>query len=121
VRAPQNERVPGVFVFRSAGALLYFNVDLVRERLFELLAGAGEVRRVVYFLGAVPDLDLAGAELLLELQRTLRARGIEFRLAGTPSSVRERLLRASFEREYGPVLANETVDEVLAAAPQVRG
>src|SRR6185436_18279317 len=63
IRDPRNERESGAFVFRSAGALLYFNVDNVRERFFELLNERGETRRVVYFMGAVPLVDLAGAEM----------------------------------------------------------
>jgi MFS superfamily sulfate permease-like transporter len=109
VRDPQNTREPGVFVFRSSGALLYFNVDHVRERFLELLAGFGEARRAVYFLGSVPLVDLAGTEFLVELQETLAARGIELRLAATPSSVRETLVKAGFEQRCGPVVANAPV------------
>lgn len=115
VRNPENQREPGVFVFRSTGALLYFNVDHVRERFFELLDAFGPARRAVFFLGAVPLVDLAGAELLVELHRTLAARGIELRLAGTPSSVRETLVRAHFDQHCGPVVANEPVAAVVAA------
>ncbi len=115
IRNPENGREPGVFVFRSSGALLYFNVDHVRERFFELLGAFGEPRRAVFFLGAVPLVDLAGAELLTELHRTLAARGIEFRLAATPSSVRETLVRAGYEQHCGPVVANEPVAAVVGA------
>jgi MFS superfamily sulfate permease-like transporter len=115
IRHPENQREPGVFVFRSSGALLYFNVDHVRDRFFQLLDAFGPARRAVFFLGAVPLVDLAGAELLVELHRTLAARGIELRLAGTPSSVRETLLRAGFEQHCGPVVANQSVAEVVAA------
>src|SRR5262249_45750374 len=93
VRNPEYRREPGVFVFRSAGGLLYFNVDHVRERFFELLAES-QARAAVFFLGGVPLVDLAGAELLAELHETLRARGVEFRLAAVPSSVRETLIKA---------------------------
>ena len=115
VRNPENRREPGVFVFRSAGALLYFNVDSVRERFFELLAGFGPARRAVYFMGAVPLVDLAGAEFLAELHGTLATRGIELCLAGTPSSVRETLVKAGFEEECGPIVANQTVAAAIAA------
>jgi high affinity sulfate transporter 1 len=114
VRNPENRREPGVFVFRNSGALLYFNVDHVRDRFFELLAERGETRRAVYFMGAVPLVDLAGAELLMELHETLKARGIEFRLAATPSSVREILVKAGYEEQCGPVVANLPVLEVAA-------
>ncbi len=115
IRNPEYQREPGVLVFRSSGALLYFNVDHVRERFFGLLNDFGETRRAVFFLGAVPLVDLAGAELLIELHRDLRARGIDFRLAGTPSSVRETLVKAGFEEHCGPVIANEPVDVAVRA------
>jgi high affinity sulfate transporter 1 len=114
-RSPEFARTPGVFVFRTTGALLYFNVDHVRDRFFELLAEFGPARRAVFFLGAVPTVDLAGAELLIELHQTLRARGVELRLAATPSSVRETLLKAGFEHECGPVVANEPVVVAIEA------
>jgi MFS superfamily sulfate permease-like transporter len=120
IRNPDNERTPGVFVFRSSGALLYFNVDNVRDRFFELLGEFGEARRAVFFLGAVPTVDLAGAELLAELHKTLRERGVEFRLAATPSSVRETLVKGGFEEHCGSVVANEPVAESIAARSAVR-
>lgn len=113
VRNPENSREPGVFVFRSSGALLYFNVDHVRDRFFELLAEFGKARRAVFFLGAVPLVDLAGAELLNEIHGTLRARGIEFRLASVQSSVREILVKAGCEEHLGTIVANEPVADVV--------
>ncbi len=71
-RQPDNERTPGVLVVRCESALLYFNVEFVRERLFELLnVRTDAVRLVVFFMGAVPRIDLAGAELLADLHKTL--------------------------------------------------
>ncbi len=113
VRNPENSRLPDVFVFRSSGALLYFNVDHVRDRFFELLAEFGKARRAVFFLGAVPLVDLAGAELLNEIHETLRARGIEFRLASVQSSVREILVKAGCEEHLGTIVANEAVADVV--------
>ena len=121
LRNPQNQRVPGVFVFRNLGSLLYFNVDHVRERFFELLGEFGQARRAVFFMGAVPLVDLAGAEFLAELHATLRARGIEFRLAATPSAVRETLVNAGYEERCGPVVANEPVAAVVADGAEPRG
>jgi high affinity sulfate transporter 1 len=114
-RHPDNERTPGVLVVRCESALLYFNVEFVRERLFELLAARTDaVRLIVFFLGAVPRIDLAGAETVANLHRTLRARGIEFRLAEAHGEVREALRRAGFEREYGPLESGQTVDLVVS-------
>jgi anti-anti-sigma regulatory factor len=67
------------------------------------------------FMGAVPVIDLAGAELLSELHRTMQKRGINFRLAETLSSVRETLVKAGSEEEWGQVIANQPVSAVIAA------
>ncbi len=99
LRHPENELVPGVLVVRCEASLLYFNVQFIRDRLLELLAARQEpVRLVVFYLGAVPGIDLAGAELLAELHATLRAQGVEFRLADAHGEVRDALRRIGFER-----------------------
>lgn len=115
LRNPANQREPDAFVFRCAGSLLYFNVDHVRERFFELMADHPHARRAIFYMGAVPHVDLAGAELLAELHRILAERGIPFRLAATQSSVKLTLAKAGFEEECGPVIANAPVADVVAA------
>jgi high affinity sulfate transporter 1 len=118
VRHPENQREPGVLVFRVEGAVLYFNADHVRDRFVETLdgldaRGVRDVRLAVLFLGMVPAIDLAGAEMIAELHRTLRARGIELRLAEARGQVREPLRRAELERYVGPIHANQTVASVV--------
>jgi SulP family sulfate permease len=115
VRYPEHEPVPGVLVVRCESALLYFNAEFVRERLFELLSGRqGPVRLIVLFLGAVPKVDLAGAELLADLHKTLEARGIRFRLADANGEVRDALQRIGFERAYGALGTGHTIDSIVA-------
>jgi MFS superfamily sulfate permease-like transporter len=99
-RGPDRSRVPGVFVFRSDGALLYFNVDYVRDRFLELLAAREDhVTIAVFFLTAVPDVDLAGADMLIELRHVMAGRGIELRLAAAHTAVRDKLIRAGVAPE----------------------
>jgi MFS superfamily sulfate permease-like transporter len=115
LRHPENERLPEVFVFRAEAALLYFNVDHVRDRFSELLAARGAgVKLAIFFLGTSPGVDLAGAELLEELHQTLAERGIALRLAEARGDVRETLRRAGFEEKCGPVVAHQTVAAVVA-------
>ena len=114
IRHPENERLPGVLVFRCEASLLYLNVEYIRDRFEDLLNHRGEgIRLVIFFLGAVPSIDLAGTELLGEMREKLHERGIIFRLAEVHGSVREALRRSGFDREYGPLEANETVASVL--------
>ena len=115
-RHPENESIPGVLVVRSESALLYFNVEHVRERVFELLSARPEaIRLVVFFLGAVPTVDLAGAEFLAELHRTLRARGVAFRVADAHGEVRDALRRIGFDREHGPLESGQSVEVIVSA------
>ena len=115
-RHPENERTPGVFVVRCESGLFYFNAEFVRERLLALLAARPDpVRLVVFFLGAVPKIDLAGAGLLSDLQRTFRGKGMAFRLAEAHGEVRDALRRVDFEHEYDGVLeSGQGVDLVVS-------
>ena len=114
-RHPENEAIPGALVVRCESSLLYFNVEFVRERVFEILAGREDaVRIVVLFLGAVPKIDLAGAELIADLLRTFRARGVELRVADVHGQVRDALRRVGFEKEYGDLDAGQSVEVVLS-------
>ena len=100
-RHPENERMANVLVVRCESALLYFNVEFVRERLVGILADTRTASgSSSFFLGAVPKIDLAGAELLSELHRTFGAQGIAFRLAEARGEVRDALRRIGFEEEY---------------------
>ena len=72
------------------------------------------MRLIVLFLGAVPRIDLAGAELLAELYATFRARGVELRLAEAHGEVRDALRRIGFEREYGTLETGRTVDGIIS-------
>jgi SulP family sulfate permease len=113
-RHPQNERTPRVLVIRCESALLYFNTEYVRERVFRLLADRpDDVGLVVLFLGAVPRIDLAGAEFLADLHKTLAQRGITLRLADTHGEVRDALRRIDFERVHGPLESGQTVDSII--------
>jgi MFS superfamily sulfate permease-like transporter len=112
-RGEDRSRMPGALVFRADGALLYFNVDYVRDRFFEALdARTDPITRAVFFLGTTPAVDLAGADMLMELRHALAARGIDLRLAGAHGDVRAALVRAGFEEKA--VFGHPTVLSALA-------
>jgi high affinity sulfate transporter 1 len=115
VRHPENERVPGALIVRSEGAMLYFNVDHVRDRLAALIVERAVLPRlVILFMGNVPFADLAGVEMLADFGETAHQRGIEFRLAETHGPIREALRRLDRPITIGLAEANQTVDDVLA-------
>ena len=87
-----------MFVFRVDSALLYFNVEFVRDQFAAQLAAREDaIHTAVFFLGSTPAIDLAGADLLIDLRRHLAARGIDLRLAGARGQVQQDLIRAGLE------------------------
>jgi MFS superfamily sulfate permease-like transporter len=113
-RHPENERVPDVLVVRNEGALVYFNVDHLRDQLTTLLRERATAPRLLtLFMGNVPFVDLAGAELLADLHATLLKQGIAFRLAETHGTVREALRRLGSADAAALAEADQTVDDVL--------
>jgi len=116
-RHPENERVPGVIVIRPEGSLLYFNAQHVLDRVLELVAHCTTPPRlVILFMGSVPLVDLAGAELLTGLYRQFARKGIGFRLAESRGEVREALRKVGGSNASGFFAANETVADILASA-----
>jgi len=114
-RHPENERMDGVLVVRNEGALLYFNVDHVRERISTLIAARQTpLHLIVVFMGSVPHVDLAGVEFLLELDKKCRQSGMQFRLAEVHGPVREALRRAGEEEGHELAEANQTVADILS-------
>ncbi len=114
IRHPENQQVPGVFIFRCDGGIFYFNSEHVSDRFVELLEKREDpVTRAIFLMGTVPLLDMAGVEFLTELYETLRKRGIELHLAEAHSTVREILRRNGFEQHYGPIVPDQTIATIL--------
>ena len=94
-RHPENERLSGVLAFRPEGSLLYLNAEHVLTRIMAKLSEPDEkdIRSVVCDLSASPRIDLAGARMLTELNRSLSERGISLTIVSAHGSLRD-LLRA---------------------------
>jgi SulP family sulfate permease len=94
----ERARVRGVVVVRIDGSLLYFNAERARDHLMELVSARTEpISHAILFLGTVPIVDLAGADVLIEMQHALAGRGVELRFAGPHGRVREALVRAGLD------------------------
>ena len=64
-RNPDNEAIPGVLIFRVEASLLYFNVENVREAVWQKIRSTpGPLKLVVCDLSTSPIVDLAGARML---------------------------------------------------------
>jgi len=101
-RHPQAEQVPGLVIFRPNGVLFFANANRIHNRVRELVKQAGHsLRGVLINLEASPDMDVTSLEMLVQLQKELRASGINLYLARVTDPVRDLLERSGFLRELG--------------------
>jgi high affinity sulfate transporter 1 len=101
-RNPDNQAVPGVLIFRVESSLLYFNVEHVREALWEKIrATTTPIKLVVCDLSTSPIVDLAGARMLAALYAQLQAAGIRLRLVAAHAAVRDMLRAEELEERVG--------------------
>ena len=127
-RNPDNETIPGVLIYRVEASLLYFNVEHVREAVWnKVRATAGPVKMVVCDLSISPILDLAGARMLKTLHSQLEAAGIRLRLVAAHASARDMLRAEGLEERVGyfgrRITVADAVDEFqgVVTKPQPDG
>ena len=107
----------GLLVVRCESALLYFNVEFVRERVFEMLKRASRTDHGWSSLRSARfrmSIWLEPSSSPISTGR-FRARSIAFRVADARGEVRDALRRIGFEREHGPLETGQTVDAVVTA------
>ncbi len=103
-RHPDNELIPGVLIFRPESGLIYFNMDHVRDTIFERVrAEATPPRLVVLDLSATPYVDMHSARMLGELTGELTKAGVRFQAVEARSSVRDRLRNEGVDEKLGGI------------------
>jgi high affinity sulfate transporter 1 len=113
-RHPENKAVPGVLAFRVEAALLYFNIEHVREAVWEKIRStAGPLKLVVCDLSTSPAIDLPGVRLLAKFHEELQAAGICLRLVGAHGKVRDALRVEGLEERVG------TIDRTISVADAI--
>jgi SulP family sulfate permease len=113
-RNPDNEAVPGTLVVRVEAALLYFNVEHVREAVREKVRSFPEpLRLVVWDLSSSPQVDIAGARMLAALQATLQETQVPLRIVGAHAPVRDILRAEGLEERVGRIDRRVSVADVI--------
>jgi MFS superfamily sulfate permease-like transporter len=113
-RHPDNELIPGAAVMRPESALVYFNVDHVREQIvLHSLATVDPIKLVVLDLSAAPFVDLQAAQTLGELADELAAGGIRVQAVEARSAVRDRLRREGIDGKLGGLARRNSIHEVI--------
>ena len=102
-------RCPACVVFRCNAALLYFNVDNVREHMVGMLERAPvPLRRIIIDLAFTTDLDLSTVRMLMDFARRAAEDGVAVHLADAHYRVRAppraREMRHAARRPHALVL-----------------
>jgi sulfate permease, SulP family len=113
-RNPDNEVVPDALIFRVEAGLLYFNVEHVRQVVWQKLRAAAEpLRLVVCDLSTSPYVDVASTRMLAGLHKDLAAVGIEFQLVEAHAGVRDLLRAEGLEERLGQISRRVSVDDII--------
>jgi high affinity sulfate transporter 1 len=115
-RHPDNERIPGVLMFRVESSLIYFNADHVRQTVWAAMRSAAwPVKLVIIDLSNSPSVDIAGARMLVLLHAGLVEAGAQLRVVAAHGSARDMLRAEGLEQQVGDIGRRVSVDEVIGA------
>ena len=115
-RHPDNERVPGVLIIRPESALVYFNVDHVRDEILRRLRTAQpSPQLVIVDLSSSPYVDMQSAHTLAALADELAAKGVRLQAVEAHASVRDRLRSEGVDARLGGVTRFLSVADAVDA------
>src|SRR3982750_2983523 len=93
-RYPEARLVPGLVLFRWDAPLFFANAELFHQCVSAAVAQSPTaVRRIVLAAEPVTSIDVTSADMLAELEQTLRGSGIELRFAEMKDPVKDKLKR----------------------------
>lgn len=87
------ETLPDVLSIRVDESLLFTNSRWISEMLSAAMARRSELRHVVLMMSGVNAIDFTGLEVLMQLDRELRTKGMHLHLSELKGPVRDRLDR----------------------------
>lgn len=113
-RHPNNERFPGLFLFRVEAPLLYFNVNTINSSVLEAIhQETSPVRLAVCDLSTSPYIDAAGAKMLEQLVEELQREGIQFKVAEAHAEAREILRATGISESLGGVSRHTALADIV--------
>ena len=105
--------LPHVDIVRIDGSLFFGAVEHVRGALERVRHERPDVRNLVIVTTAVNFVDVAGAELLAQVAREMRAAGVGVHVCGLKPKVREVLERSGALDAIGRERVHDTEDDAL--------
>jgi MFS superfamily sulfate permease-like transporter len=101
-RYPKARLIPGLVIFRWDAPLFFANAELFKSRVLDAAASSPTlVRRVVVAAEPVTSVDITAADILTELNQTLREAEIELCFAEVKDPVKDKLRRFEVMQKFG--------------------
>jgi high affinity sulfate transporter 1 len=101
-RYPDARRVPGLLLFRWDAPLFFANAELFSQRIQDSIeASPDPVRRVVVAAEPITSVDVTSADVLAELDETLKASGIRLSFAELKDPVKDKMKRFGLFAQFG--------------------
>lgn len=115
-RHPDNELIDEVLIVRIESSILYFNVEYIKEQLWNKInAEKKPLKAVLFDLSSSPNIDMAGARFLKQLFIDLKAKGIVLKVAEARSEVRDILRSENLEELLGNISRFVSVDDLVVS------
>ncbi|MGY2258972.1 SulP family inorganic anion transporter [Pseudomonas sp. SDO55104_S430] len=124
-RYPNATLIPGLVLFRWDASLFFANAELFHDRVLDAVAASPTpVRWLVIAAEPITSVDVTSADMLSELDHTLKAAEIELCLAEMKDPVKDKLKRFGLFEKLGEGAFFPTVDDAvsnyLSTAPEKR-
>ena len=101
-RYPQARQTRGLVLFRWDAPLFFANAEFFRERALAAMASApSPVQRLVVAAEPVTSVDVTAADVLSELNETLRRNGVKLCFAELKDPVKDKLKRFGLFDQFG--------------------
>jgi high affinity sulfate transporter 1 len=113
-RHPENEVVPGVFIFRIDAPLIFANAESFKENFLKALAlEQRPIHLAIIDLDLSPITDVTAVDMIRDLITDLDRRGVTLRLANASWQVRDVLRAAGIEEKIGKLDRTTTISAIL--------
>jgi high affinity sulfate transporter 1 len=115
-RYPDARVVPGLVLFRWDAPLFFANAELFHQRLLEAVAQSPTpVKRIIVTAEPVTSIDVTSADMLAELEQSLRESGVEIRFAEMKDPVKDKLKRFELLERFGAANFHPTIGAAVDA------
>jgi sulfate permease, SulP family len=113
-RHPENEAIPGVFIYRIDAPLIFANAESFKENFSKAFGQEHRpVNLVIIDLQSSPITDVTAVDMIRDLITELERKGIILRLAHASGQVRDVLRAAGIENKVGKLDQTTTIAALI--------